>query len=163
MSDESRETDPAVVRREKLEALESRGVEPYPATWDVSHTAAEVLDAFEDDGPEIHARVAGRVVSIRGHGKTTFLHVADRTDRIQAYLRKDDLGEEAYALLDLLDLEVAPPAPERQAGGDRRRGEDVAPERGPGVPVPAAVRRPRRSTRGPGGVRRAGTDRPVSS
>ncbi len=102
--DASHETDPIAVRREKLEALEERSVDPYPAAWDVTHTAAEVLDAYEDDGPALRARVAGRVVSFRGHGKTTFLHVADRSGRIQAYLRQDDLGEDAYALLDLLDL-----------------------------------------------------------
>ncbi|MBW3660283.1 MAG: lysine--tRNA ligase [Gemmatimonadetes bacterium] len=98
------ETDPVAVRREKLETLEERGVDPFPATWPVTHTAAEVLEAFGDEEPELDVRIAGRVVSVRGHGRTTFLHVADRTGRIQAYLRQDDLGEGVYSLLELLDL-----------------------------------------------------------
>lgn len=104
IDDPLHETDPGAVRRDKLEALEERGVEPYPSAWRVTHAATEVLEAFEDDGPTLAVRVAGRIVSIRSHGKTAFLHIADRTERIQAYLRKDDLGETDYALLDLLDL-----------------------------------------------------------
>jgi lysyl-tRNA synthetase, class II len=49
-------------------------------------------------------RVAGRVVAIRGHGKTTFAHLEDQTGRIQLYFRRDDLGEHAYGLVALLHL-----------------------------------------------------------
>jgi lysyl-tRNA synthetase class 2 len=48
--------------------------------------------------------VAGRVVSMRSHGKTSFLHLADGSGRIQVYVRRDELGEEVYGLLDHLDL-----------------------------------------------------------
>src|SRR5690606_41317945 len=46
-------------------------------------------------------RVAGRLVGMRRMGKSTFAHIADRTGRIQAYFRINDLGEDGYALLDL--------------------------------------------------------------
>jgi len=48
--------------------------------------------------------VAGRLVAWRAHGKTTFAHLADQGGRIQLYFRKDALGEECYATLDLLDM-----------------------------------------------------------
>src|SRR5687768_3076780 len=98
------ETNPQAVRRDKLAALEERGIDPYPARWRVDDHAASLLEAFRDDAEPITARVAGRVVSIRSHGKTSFLHVADATGRIQVYLRQDELGGEAFALLDCLDL-----------------------------------------------------------
>ncbi|HUP18380.1 MAG TPA: lysine--tRNA ligase [Gemmatimonadota bacterium] len=97
-------TDPVVARREKLREIEARGIEPYPPSWEVTHTAADVLAAFADQGPELRARVAGRIVSLRSHGKTAFLHLEDRSGRIQAYLRRDELGEAAWGLVELLDL-----------------------------------------------------------
>lgn len=100
----SGETNPQAVRREKLAALEARGVDPYPARWRVEDQAAALLAAFRDEGEPITARIAGRVVSIRSHGKTAFLHVADATGRIQAYLRQDEVGEGTFGLLDNLDL-----------------------------------------------------------
>jgi lysyl-tRNA synthetase class 2 len=98
------ETNPQAVRRDKLAALEERGIDPYPARWRVDDHAASLLEAFRDDAEPMAARVAGRVVSIRSHGRTSFLHVADATGRIQVYLRQDELGEETFALLDYLDL-----------------------------------------------------------
>ena len=98
------DTNPVSARREKLAALEARGIDPYPASWRVDDSAADLLAAFRDDGAPISARLAGRVVSMRSHGKTAFLHLADGSGRIQVYLRRDELGDDAYALLDHLDL-----------------------------------------------------------
>jgi len=97
---------PAVelARREKLLELRRRGIEPFPYTFARTHTAAEALAALppEGEGPEVS--VAGRLVALRAHGKTTFAHLADATGRIQLYFRQDDLGADAYGLLELLDL-----------------------------------------------------------
>ena len=98
------ETNPLTVRREKLAALERRGIDPYPSSWRVDDSAASLLESFRDDGPAPPARVAGRVVSMRSHGKTSFLHLADGSGRIQVYVRRDEIGEEVYGLLDHLDL-----------------------------------------------------------
>jgi lysyl-tRNA synthetase class 2 len=98
------ETNPLAVRREKLAALEQRGIDPYPSSWRVDDTAASLLESFHDEGPAVPARVAGRVVSMRSHGKTSFLHLADSSGRIQVYVRRDEIGEEVYGLLDHLDL-----------------------------------------------------------
>jgi len=92
-------------RREKLDALVLAGIVPYAYAFDRSHTAAEALELLPPDaerGPVV--RVAGRITSWRAQGKTAFAHVADMSGRIQLYFRKDDLGEERFAILKQLDL-----------------------------------------------------------
>jgi len=90
-------------RREKLEQLAALGVPGYAYGFERTHTAVEALEAFRPDG-QVRVRCAGRIVSRRGHGKTTFCHLADQGGRIQVYFRRDDLGREAYELVKLLDL-----------------------------------------------------------
>jgi lysyl-tRNA synthetase class 2 len=93
-------------RREKLDTLVSRGIAPFAYGFDRSHRAAEALalhpEGQQEEGETV--RVAGRVVAWRAHGKTTFAHLADDTGRIQLYFKKDVLGEQAYADLDLYDI-----------------------------------------------------------
>ena len=92
-------------RREKLEALEKAGVAPFAYSFDRSHSTTDalaLLDAGEEEGPAV--RVAGRLVSWRAQGKTAFAHLADQAGRIQLYFRKDQLGEERFALLAHLDI-----------------------------------------------------------
>jgi len=93
----------ALARRDKLAALRERGVAPFAYRFGRSHTAAAALAAFGGgaEGPAV--AVAGRLVAVRGHGKTTFAHLADASGRIQLYFRRDDLGD-AFDLLELLDL-----------------------------------------------------------
>lgn len=90
-------------RREKLELLRERGIEPFAYRFERTHRAAEALAAFAPERA-LSVRVAGRLVAIRAHGKTTFAHLADASGRIQLYFRKDALGEQAYDTLTLLDL-----------------------------------------------------------
>ena len=92
-------------RIKKLEQLRERGVEPFAYSYDVTHTTADAR-ALLDDGKTEDAtkvRVAGRLVSMRGHGKTSFAHLSDRAGKIQLYFRKDELGDAAFGILDLLD------------------------------------------------------------
>ena len=91
-------------RREKLEALEAAGVAPYAYAFDRQHSAAQAqtLLGGAQEGPEVS--LAGRIVAWRSHGKTTFAHLADSTGKVQLYFKKDQLGEESYALLAHLDL-----------------------------------------------------------
>jgi lysyl-tRNA synthetase class 2 len=93
-----------LARRDKLSELRSRGVEPFAYRFARTHTAAGALAALPASGDGPAVSVAGRLVALRGHGKTTFAHLADATARIQLYFRQDDLGGEAYGLLPLLDL-----------------------------------------------------------
>jgi lysyl-tRNA synthetase class 2 len=100
-----------LARREKLEALIARGVCPFAYSYERTHLAADAIAeraAVEDDanapseGPAV--RVAGRVVAWRAHGKTAFAHVADPSGRIQLYFRRDELGDEQFGVLELLDI-----------------------------------------------------------
>ena len=92
-------------RREKLARLEARGVAPFAYSYERTHTAADALGAIAGDAQQgEQVRVAGRIVSWRAHGKTTFAHLADQSGRIQLYFRRDDLGADSYDMLDLLDL-----------------------------------------------------------
>jgi lysyl-tRNA synthetase class 2 len=84
----------------KLQRMRERGTEPYPALARRSHTAAQAVVAFEEaeaaggDVPTV--LIAGRLRAIRVMGKSTFAHIADGSGRIQIYLKKDILGEDAY-------------------------------------------------------------------
>jgi lysyl-tRNA synthetase class 2 len=93
-------------RREKLDALEARGVSPFAYSFDRSHFAAAAVALHpagkQDEGETV--RVAGRIVAWRAHGKTTFAHIADDSGRVQLYFKKDLLGEEQYGLLDFFDI-----------------------------------------------------------
>jgi lysyl-tRNA synthetase class 2 len=92
-------------RREKLEQLAARGVAPYAYGFDRTHKAADAVAALREgvhDGPTV--RVAGRLVAWRAHGKTAFAHLTDDSGRIQLYFRRDELGDENWAALELLDI-----------------------------------------------------------
>jgi lysyl-tRNA synthetase, class II len=98
----------------KLERLRERGVEPFAYRYEPTHGAADALFLFrewdeatdaesEEEGPADVIRVAGRLVSKRKMGKSTFAHLADRTGKIQLFFRIDELPD-TYDLLGLLDL-----------------------------------------------------------
>jgi len=90
-------------RREKLRELVKRGIAPFAYRFDRSATARRAVEGYRgDDGPA--HRLAGRLIALRPHGKTTFAHLADRSGKIQLYFKLDVLGGDAYGLLDLLDL-----------------------------------------------------------
>ena len=91
-------------RREKLEALVERGIVPFAYRFDRTHTPQEALDAYREDDDGVSVQTAGRIVSQRPHGKTTFMHLGDRSGKIQLYFKRDDLGDEAYEVLKLFDL-----------------------------------------------------------
>ncbi|MGH7607944.1 MAG: lysine--tRNA ligase [Gemmatimonadales bacterium] len=90
-------------RREKLKELVRRGVAPFAYGFARTTTAQAALAGYREGDAASH-RLAGRLVALRPHGKTTFAHLADETGRIQVYCKLDELGPDAYALLELLDL-----------------------------------------------------------
>jgi lysyl-tRNA synthetase class 2 len=93
------------VRIEKMDALRAGGANPYPYRFDVTHAVSAVA-ANEADlaAAETPVRVAGRVMALRGHGKTCFGHVEDSTGRLQFYVRRDDLGEAAFERFGLIEV-----------------------------------------------------------
>lgn len=92
-----------LIRREKLRVMQEAGNDPYAITkYDVTHTSKQAVALFEEkeatlaEGEEILVRVAGRMMSRRIMGKASFAHLLDDDGKIQLYVSKNDLGEEAY-------------------------------------------------------------------
>ncbi len=91
-------------RLEKLERLRNIGVNPYPYRFEKSHGAAEIISEFDRLATsETTVRVAGRIISIRSHGKTVFATIEDSSGKIQIYARRDDLGEN-WRFFELMDI-----------------------------------------------------------
>ena len=91
-------------RREKLKELLGRGVAPFAYRFERSATAQQPLASYGGDEDKTSYRLAGRLVALRPHGKTTFAHLEDTSGKIQLYFKIDVLGAEAYELIELLDL-----------------------------------------------------------
>ena len=95
-------------RRQKLERLRSRGIDPFPHQFSDREDIAEVRQAHEGLAPgieaESHHRVAGRLTARRGHGGAAFLDLRDGSGQIQLHAREDLLGPDAFELLLELDL-----------------------------------------------------------
>ncbi|MCH7810522.1 MAG: lysine--tRNA ligase, partial [Chloroflexi bacterium] len=98
------EDDLIALRKEKLERLRSRGIDPYPHRFSRSHTAAEAAALAPEDGAGPEATVAGRVTAMRDMGKAMFIDLRDGSGRIQAYFKQGKIGDEAFALLKEIDL-----------------------------------------------------------
>ena len=92
------------VRREKLAELQANGKDPFQITkFDVTHHSAEIKDDFDAlEGKEVV--VAGRMMSKRVMGKASFAHLRDDKGDIQLYVRRDELGDDAYAAFKKLDV-----------------------------------------------------------
>ena len=92
------------IRRQKLEALVAAGQNPYAITrFDVTHRSKELTSQFETlEG--LTVSIAGRMTSRRIMGKASFAHLLDGQGEIQIYVKRDDVGEEAYAAFKQDDL-----------------------------------------------------------
>ena len=102
-NEESNLNEQMLVRRQKMKELQDSGKEPFGRKFEITHHNNEIKANVDSFTEEQETKIAGRVMSIRGHGKTAFLNVMDASDSIQCYLRKDVLGEE-YDLLKLMDI-----------------------------------------------------------
>jgi lysyl-tRNA synthetase, class II len=96
-------------RLEKLEEFSRQGIDPFPSRFIVSHSLGDLGSAYgsaDEAGlaaaPPLTA--AGRILSVRGHGKAAFAHIQDRTGKLQIYVRLDHVGEAAYGIFKRLDL-----------------------------------------------------------
>ena len=92
------------IRRQKLAALVEAGQNPYEITrYDVTHHSTEIVNNYDAlEGQTVS--IAGRMTSRRIMGKASFAHLLDGEGDIQIYVKKDDVGEEAYAAFKQDDL-----------------------------------------------------------
>jgi lysyl-tRNA synthetase class 2 len=96
-------------RHERLAQIRALGFEPYGQAFDFSHTIPQILAEFGTRTPEelatrVNVKVAGRIQTVRRMGKAGFMHLAQNGERLQVYVRKDAVTEQAYKLYELLDL-----------------------------------------------------------
>lgn len=98
------------IRIEKLEKLKALGVEAYPAKAKRSHGIAQIVAQFADhtaeqlDGEPVILSTMGRVIAIREMGKSVFMHLTEGGQKLQAYFRKNDLTEQDWEIMKLLDM-----------------------------------------------------------
>ena len=93
------------VRLDKMHKIEEKGLKPFGYRYEFTHRSGDVKENFDALAEaETEVKLAGRVMAIRGHGKTCFMDMQDKDGRIQVYVRKDVLGEENYALIKMMDI-----------------------------------------------------------
>ncbi len=94
-----------VHRHEKLARWREAGIDPYPYSFRISHRTGELRDRYEElAASQEPVTVAGRLLAMRGFGKSTFAQLQDATGRIQVYFQIDKLGEAVYERVGWLDM-----------------------------------------------------------
>ncbi|ABB24216.1 lysine--tRNA ligase [Pelodictyon luteolum] len=83
--------------------LQESGINPYPCSFEVTGHSRQIIEHFKEDAEE-KVSVAGRIMAIRRMGKASFFHIQDSDGRMQIYLKKDEVGDDAYATFKLLDI-----------------------------------------------------------
>jgi lysyl-tRNA synthetase class 2 len=102
--------DQFLQRQKKLAEIEARGHDPYPHKFDWTSTPEELFAKYgtaeaatlETAKPAV--RVAGRILTLRLHGKAGFAHIFGSGQRLQVYVKLDNVGSKSYELFQLLDL-----------------------------------------------------------
>src|SRR3972149_9776920 len=97
-------------RIRKREELKRQGIDPYPNDSRVTHTTKDIMETHgslsdeELKAVEKTFSLAGRILAIRDFGKASFVQIQDRKGRIQAYVRKDIVGDEAFQIFKSFDI-----------------------------------------------------------
>lgn len=98
------------VRLEKLQAFYDAGIDPFGGKFERTHVAQELHELYGEltkeqlAEQEVSTTVAGRIMTKRGKGKVGFTHIQDGSGQIQLYVRKDDVGEDAYEIFKKIDI-----------------------------------------------------------
>lgn len=103
-------TEQEIVRRNKMQDLIDKGIDPFGSRYDRTATTKSIKEAYLDktreELEEMHetVKIAGRIMTKRRQGKIGFMHIQDRYGKIQIFLRYDLLGEEQYELYKVSDI-----------------------------------------------------------
>ncbi len=98
------------IRREKMQALKDKGVDPFGSAFKTTHHSLEILNKYEHNTKEEiaevneHVIIAGRIMTKREMGKAGFMHLLDRDGQIQVYIRKDSVSELEFEIFTEADL-----------------------------------------------------------
>ena len=96
-------------RKQKLQVLKDNNINLFPNDFVISHTVRDIKKAIEDVPDSLTENdpvfvTAGRMMAINRFGKSSFIRFKDRTGQLQAYVRNDKIGVEAYDLFKKLDI-----------------------------------------------------------
>ncbi len=100
-----------IVRREKLEDLKTKGIDPFGQRFDRNNNTETLRQKFDQySKEELHdietetIKIAGRIMTKRGKGKAAFAHIMDQFGQVQLYVRLDAVGEETFEYFNKADL-----------------------------------------------------------
>lgn len=102
--------DQLQVRRDKMNAMRERGLDPFGKRYDRSHNIKELVEQYAEvekedlEAENVAVTLAGRIMTKRGKGKAGFANIQDLTGQIQVYVRVDAIGTDAYEIFDSSDL-----------------------------------------------------------
>ena len=108
--EERKFSEQELVRREKLQELIDKGIDPFGQKFDVTAYSKEIKEKYGDKTHEeleemvVEVKLAGRIMTKRRKGKVCFMHIQDREGQIQLYVRKDAIGEDVYELVKKRDI-----------------------------------------------------------
>lgn len=96
-------------RKKKLLEIQETGINLFPNNFNVLHDISDIKKHINANSNEVNDSepvfiTAGRMMAINRFGKSAFIRFQDRTDQMQAYIRKDRIGEQAYNLFKKLDM-----------------------------------------------------------
>lgn len=103
-------TDQEMVRREKMNALKAKGINPFGGKFDVTSDSKQIKEIYNAyDKEQLHDMqepviIAGRIMTKRRSGKAGFMHILDKYGQIQIYINQGNVGEENYELYKDSDL-----------------------------------------------------------
>ena len=96
-------------RKKKLEDLKNNDINLFPNDFEVLHTVRDIMNAIENSPDSLTQDdpvfiVAGRMMAVNRFGKAAFIRFRDRTGQLQAYVRKDKMGNQSYNLFKQMDI-----------------------------------------------------------
>ncbi|XMB67892.1 lysine--tRNA ligase [Mycoplasmatota bacterium zrk1] len=104
-------TEQELVRRQKMNELREKGINPFGAAFKKTHSSQDIKRDFDKyTKEELHdmdqslLSIAGRIMTKRGKGKAGFAHIQDQFGKIQVYVRKDEIGDEMFEIWNKADI-----------------------------------------------------------
>ena len=99
--DEHSQNELLAVRRQKLEALRTAGIDPFGQAYETTGAPGQIRTRFAE-GQKV--RTAGRITAHRNMGKSHFIDLSDSSGRMQVYMNAKEVGTETMAIFDHLDI-----------------------------------------------------------
>ena len=122
------------LRQEKLKQIEALGQPAYPNSFSATHMLAQIRSRYDNATTEdlesslANVSVAGRIMAIRAQGKAGFAQLQQNGERLQIYVRKDAVGDQAFELCHCILPTRSQTGPERQSPEPKVETERFRPD-----------------------------------